>query len=53
MEKNYINGWKERKSYFYDILKCSGATNADKEKLLNGETIEIEGNTFRIENTNE
>jgi hypothetical protein len=53
MEKYYINGWKESKSYFYDILKCSGATITDKEKLLNGETIELEGNTFRIENINE
>ena len=53
VEKYYINGWKESKSYFYDILKCSGVTNADKEKLLNGETIELDGNTFRIENANE
>ena len=53
MVKYYINGWRESKTYFYDILKCSNCTNVDKEKLLSGETIEKDGNTFRIEIENE
>lgn len=44
--KYYINGWQEGKNYFYDIGRF---TEEEKEKLQNGETIEKDGNTFRIE----
>lgn len=48
MEKYYINGFREGKNYFLDLLNGM-ITKEQKYKLENGEEIEVNGNTFYIE----
>ena len=47
MQKYYINGFREGKHYFFDLL--NGRINAEQlKKLQNGEPVELNGNVFQI-----
>lgn len=43
--KFFINGWEEGRDYFQSVGRFS---EASMERLASGETIEKDGNTFRI-----
>lgn len=47
MEKYFINGFEEGKKYFFELVS-GNVTKEQKERLLNGEEIEINGNIFQI-----
>ena len=46
----YINGWQERKNYFFSI----GNFTPDELKMLNNsQSVEKNGNCFWVDDTNE
>ena len=45
MKRYYINGWREGRSYFMSF----GFTENEIDRMENGETINRNGNEFRIE----
>lgn len=48
MDRYYINGWREGKSHFWNLLN-GRITEDQKQKLENGEEIVVNENTFYIE----
>jgi hypothetical protein len=48
MDRYYINGWREGKNHFWNLLN-GRITEEQKQKLENGEEIVVNENTFYIE----
>ena len=44
-EQFYINGWRESRSYFFRF----GFTEEEVARMRNGETVNKNGNEYRIE----
>ncbi len=49
LRRYLINGWEEEREYFLDRIRGE-ITREQYEQLLKGEVVEVNGNTFCIDN---